>query len=223
MHIRRFHVLYGLVVSVSTFAAMPASLAASGQFGTDLLSIQREWAAANYNSGDRRERRAAFDSLVEHAAAFAQRYATEVEAVAWEGIVLSTYAGEVRAMSAMKYAKAARERLLQAESMAPDALAGGLYASLGALYSKVPGGIMGFGDDELAEEYFKKALSVDAGNIDNNYFYGEFLLEQGRYREALAALQTALSAPVNELRPIFDAGRRAEIRELIARAEAELS
>ena len=208
------------------FAAAVAGLgatalqAASPDFDTELLSLQHEWAHANYQAKSKAERRDAFESTVEHAAALSARYPGEVDAIAWEGIVLSTYAGEVSAFSAMKYAKAAREKLLQAEAMDAEALNGGVYASLGALYSKVPGGFVGFGDDDLANEYFLKALAVDANNIDNNYFYGEHLLKVENYDGALAALNRALQAPATANRPVFDAGRRDEIRGLIETASA---
>ncbi len=194
--------------------------AASPDFDAQLLSLQHEWAHANYQAKSKAERRDAFESTVEHAAALSTRYPSEVEAIAWEGIILSTYAGEVSAFSAMKYAKAAREKLLQAEAMDAEALNGGIYASLGALYSKVPGGFVGFGDDDLANEYFLKALAVDADNIDNNYFYGEHLIKIEDYEGALAALNKALQAPATTGRPVFDSGRREEIRGLIEIASA---
>jgi len=192
--------------------------AADAGFDQELLSIQREWGAANYAEVSKSERRSAFDALVEHSAAFAARYPDQVDAIAWDGIVLSTYAGEVSALSAMKYAKAAREQLHRAESMNSAALSGGIYASLGALYSKVPGGFLGFGDDAKAEDYFKKALVIDPSNIDSNYFYGEFLLDQDRIDEALVYLTRAVEAPAVPSRPVFDAGRRAEARTLIEAA-----
>lgn len=200
-----------------------AASAAEGSFESELLSIQHEWAAANYQASGKSARRAAFEAVMDHCTEFAGAFPDRVEALAWEGIVLSTYAGEVGAMGAMKYAKAAREALLKAEEMDPTALAGGIYASLGALYSKVPGGFIGFGDDDLAATYFEKALAVDPGNIDSNYFYGEFLIDQGDYAQALPVLRRALAAPENPDRPVFDAGRREEIRSLIAAAERELS
>ena len=212
-------------VAVSAIAccfAVPAAGADAG-FEQALHGIQHEWEAANYGTGPKAERRAAFDALVEHSAQFAEQYAAEPEAIAWDGIVLSTYAGVVSKLSAMRYAKAARERLHQAEAMDPTALSGGIYASLGALYSKVPGGFMGFGDDELAEQYFQKAISVDAANLDSNYFYGEFLLEHGRAAEAVTYLTRALESPTVEGRPMFDAGRRAEVRALLESAHKAVS
>jgi tetratricopeptide (TPR) repeat protein len=208
-----------LVLAVS---AGPAS-AAENSFEAELNALQQEWDAAKYTTTEKHAREAAFEALVEHAADLSHKYPAQVAAVAWEGIVLSTYAGEVSAMSAMKYAKAAREALLRAETMQADALSGGVYASLGSLYSKVPGGFVGFGDDELAGEYFRKALAVDSTNIDNNYFYGEFLLDQGQYAEAVTVLTRALESPPVTARPVFDAGRRAEVRELLAAAQRKAS
>jgi len=205
-----------LLGAVVILASAPAF--ADG-FGDGLAAIQNEWAAANYATTDKAARGDAFATLVEHAASFRTQYRERAEALAWEGIVLSTYAGEVGAMSAMKYAKAARAALQGAEKIDAAALGGGIYASLGALYSKVPGGFVGFGDDKLAAQYFAKALAIDADNIDNNYFYGEFLLDQGDYGRARTVLQHALAAPPITDRPVFDAGRRQEIRALLAVAE----
>jgi tetratricopeptide (TPR) repeat protein len=212
----------------SRFAILGAAALLAGApafadgFNDDLTAIQNEWDVANYQTTDK-ARDDAFSALVEHAAAFRAQYADRAEAVAWEGIVLSTYAGEVSAMSAMKYAKAARAALERAETLDATALEGGVYASLGALYSKVPGGFMGFGDDDLAAEYFEKALAVNAANIDNNYFYGEFLIEQADYERARSLLERALAAPTVTERPVFDAGRRAEISDLLVVARRKTS
>jgi tetratricopeptide (TPR) repeat protein len=208
--------IFGAAVILATAPAFADS------FDNGLKSIQNEWAVANYQTTDK-ARSNAFLALVQHAAEFSAEYPERAEAVAWEGIVLSTYAGEVSAMSAMKYAKAARAALERAQKLDATALEGGIYASLGALYSKVPGGFVGFGDDELAAEYFEKALAVDADNIDNNFFYGEFLLDQGDYAQAVGVLEHALAAPPITERPVFDEGRRAEIRELLAVARNKAS
>jgi tetratricopeptide (TPR) repeat protein len=210
------------MIRIVTIAAAVAVLGTApvfaDEFGDGLAAIQQEWAVATYRTAaDARD--AAFTALVEHAAAFRERYPTRAEALGWEGIVLSAYAGEVGAMSAMKYAKAARAALEKAAKADGTALGGGIYASLGALYSKVPGGIIGFGDDELAAQYFAKALAVDPDSIDNNFFYGEYLLDQGDYARARTVLEHALTSPAVVDRPVFDAGRRAQIRELLAMVE----
>jgi tetratricopeptide (TPR) repeat protein len=210
-----------LTLAMLAGAADASLAAASDTFDTDLAALREEWAAAAYEPHGAQARAAAFETVVAHAADLRAANPERVEAVAWEGIILSDYAGEVGALSAMKYAKAARDALLRAEKMNPTALAGGVYVSLGALYSKVPGGIVGFGDDARAAEYFQKALAVDADNIDNNFFYGDFLLSEGEYAKAAAVLEHALEAPPVEGRPIFDAGRREEIRALLATARGK--
>jgi tetratricopeptide (TPR) repeat protein len=207
----------GLLACALLGGAQYAAAAASAGFDTELAALREEWAAATYTP-NKHARTAAFESVLGHAAAFSAANPQRVEAVAWEGIILSDYAGKVSPLSAMKYAKAARDALHRAEKMDPAALDGGIYVTLGALYSKVPGGIIGFGDDALAAEYFAKALAVDPDNIDNNYFYGDFLLSEGQPAKAAAVLEHALEAPPVEGRPIFDAGRRAEIRTLLAAA-----
>lgn len=212
-----------LAIAALNVLAAQVALAEDVSFADELLSIQREFDAASFSDLGKSERKKAFQELVEHAASFSKRYPDKVEAVAWNGIVLSSYAGEVSAMGAMKYAKAARTALHDAEAMAADALDGGIFASLGALYSKVPGGFVGFGDDELAADYFQKALNVDPNNIDSNYFFGEFLIGEERYQQAVTVLQTALAAPAVTARPLFDSGRRATIKELLAQAQRETS
>ena len=196
---------------------------APGSLEDEVAALQQEFDAANFQTTDRVARKASFQALLDHAASLRERYPERAEALAWDGIVLSTYAGEVGGMGAMKYAKAARDALIAAERLNPAALDGGVYATLGALYSKVPGGIIGFGDDEEAERYFNKALAIDAASIDTNYFYGEFLLEQGKYAQAAEVLRRALAAPTVESRPSFDAARRAEIRSLLETAEHKAS
>ncbi|HET8696847.1 MAG TPA: hypothetical protein VFO94_05140 [Gammaproteobacteria bacterium] len=214
--------LQELLVTVFALAVLAtgvprAHAAGSGGFDADLAALREEWAAAAYTP-DKHARNAAFDTVMAHAAALSAANPQRVEAVAWQGIILSDYAGKVSPFAAMKYAKAARDILHRAENMDPAALAGGIYATLGALYSKVPGGIIGFGDDALAAEYFQKALAVDPDNIDNNYFYGDYLLSKGEAAKAVTVLTHALEAPPVEGRPIFDAGRRGEIRALLAAA-----
>ena len=208
-----------LLIASLLVAGSGAARAADASFDAELAAIQRDWDAAKFQTSDKHARTAELEKLADRAAKLSAANPQRVEAATWEGIVLSTYAGEVSAFSAMKYAKGALAALERAERMNPAALQGGVYASLGALYSKVPGGFMGFGDDQRAAEYFRKALAVAADNIDNNFFYGEYLVDQGAYAQARTVLSHALEAPTVEGRPVFDAGRRAEIRELLAVAQ----
>ena len=95
-----------------------------------------------------------------------------------------------------------------------------IYTSLGTLYFKVPGWPIGFGDDDKAETYLKKALQLNPNGIDPNYFHADFLYGKHHYREAILALEKAQAAPARALRPLADSGRREEIRILMDKIRA---
>jgi Tfp pilus assembly protein PilF len=122
----------------------------------------------------------------------------------------------------MSLAKEAREVLMQAEALDPTVLDGSVYTSLGTLYFKVPGGLIGFGDKDLARKYLEKALQQNPDGIDPNYFYGEFLLEQKEYDAARTALRKAKNAPQRPDRPLADEGRQQEIDALLEQVNRKL-
>lgn len=201
-----------------TLAAACTAFAASAEpagFDADLIAIQQAWDHANYETpaGDARE--AAFAALAERAAKFTAANPKRAEALIWEGIVLSSYAGAKGGLGALKLAKQAREKLKAALAIAPDALHGSAYTSLGTLYYKVPGFPLGFGDSDEARSNLQKALQLNPDGIDPNYFYGEFLYERGDYAAAQRYLQHALEAVPRPNRDVADKGRRQEIATLL--------
>jgi tetratricopeptide (TPR) repeat protein len=129
----------------------------------------------------------------------------------WSGIVKSSYAGAKGGLGGLKYAKEAKADLEAALRIEPNALDGSAYTSLGVLYFKVPGWPLGFGDDRKADELLQKALAINPGGLDPNYFYGEFLRAQKRYTEAEAYYRKALQAPARPGRELADRGRHQEI------------
>jgi len=148
---------------ILTLAASCTALAASADpagFDADLTAIQQAWDHANYETpaGDARE--AAFAALADRAAKFTAVNPKRAEALIWEGIVLSSYAGAKGGLGALKLAKQAREKLRSALAIAPDALHGSAYTSLGTLYYKVPGFPLGFGDSDEARSNLQKALEA---------------------------------------------------------------
>ncbi len=104
----------------------------------------------------------------------------------------------------------------------PQALQGSAYTSLGSLYYQVPGWPVGFGDDDKAEALFKQALAIAPDGIDANYFYGDYLLDQERYDEAVKVLEHAAAAAPRPGRELADQGRQKEIATKLALAKAEL-
>lgn len=197
---------------LATFA-----VAAADVFDADLALIQQQWAVANYQLADRSEQQRALESLGERAHQLSLKNPKRAEALIWEGIVLSTYAGVKGGLGALDFAKRSRAVLEQAMKLDPNALEGSAYNSLGALYSKVPGFPVGFGNDKKARELLEKAVSINPNGIDANYFYGDFLIEQKEYAQARSYLQKALRAPARPGREVADEGRRGEINTLLAR------
>ncbi len=208
--------LLALALSVGVLFCGAAAFA--GDMETGLRDIQDRWAVANYQL-EGKDQKKAFEQLAADAEALVEANPGRAEPLVWQGIVLSTYAGVKGPFGAMGLAKRSRDALLAAEKIDPSALKGSVYTSLGALYYKVPGGIIGFGDKDRARDYLLKALSMNPDGIDPNYFYGEFLYEDKQYDEALRVLQHALEAEPRPDRALADEGRREEIRNLITRVE----
>jgi len=203
----------------SLSAAAPANPA----FDTELLSIQQAWARVNYETAAGDARNEAFDALEKRAEKFTQQNPARPEALIWEGIIESSYAGAKGGLGALSLCKEARGNLEAALKLDPNALEGSAYTSLGALYYKVPGFPVGFGDDAKAEKLLQQALKLNPNGIDPNYFYAEYLFEQRRYPEALQYLDKAGKAVPRPGRELADKGRRGEIAALTAQVKAKMS
>ncbi len=207
---------------VAVTLCVAAPLAQAGSLQGELKLLQKEWALVNYQSSEG-EREKAFEILSRRAHALSNQYPNRAEPLVWEGIILSTYAGAKGGLGALGLVTDARDRLLAAEKINPKVLNGSVYTSLGSLYYQVPGWPIGFGDDDKAEQYLQRALQVNPNGIDPNYFYGDFLIDQGRHQQAIEVLKRALKAPSRPHRPVADAGRREEIHAKIAQAQEQLS
>jgi len=187
----------------------------------DVQKLQHEWELIKYKT-DEDKQEAAFKALSTQAHKISEAYAGQAEPLVWEAIILSTYAGAKGGLGALSLAEKARDILLQAEKINPDALGGSVYTSLGSLYYQVPGWPIGFGSDKKARNYLEKALQVNPNGIEANYFYGDFLYEEGEYEKALQTLTKALNAPKRAGREITDAGRRKEIAARIEDVKRQL-
>jgi len=111
----------------------------------------------------------------------------------WSAIVKSTWAGAKGGLGALSLVKEAKAKLEIAIKQDPKALEGSAYTSLGSLYYQVPGWPVGFGDDDKAEQLLKQALTINPTGIDPNFFYGDFLLEQGDKAQAKIYLDKRLA------------------------------
>ena len=219
------HLRHFAIVCASLFSAplLAAGASVNPSFDAALLSIQQAWAKVNYETPAGDERTKAFDALEQRAESFTHQNPARPEALIWEGIIESSYAGARGGLGALSLCKEARGNLEAALKLDPNALDGSAYTSLGALYYKVPGFPVGFGDDEKAGKLLQKALKLNPNGIDPNYFYAEYLFEQGRYPEALPYLDKAGKAAPRPGREVADKGRRGEIAALTAKIKAKAS
>lgn len=198
-----------------------ASAPALADLDVDILTIEHQWAAAKYETTGTDQKQAMAEVIAE-GRNMVEAYPDRAEPKIWLAIALSTDAGINGGLGALREVKEARQLLEKAEKIDPEALNGSIYTSLGSLYYQVPGWPIGFGSDDKAEVYLKKALAINPNGIDPNYFYGDFLLEKKEYEQSLVYLIRARQAPDRPDRPLADAGRRAEIDAKLAEARGEV-
>jgi tetratricopeptide (TPR) repeat protein len=195
--------------------------AVSAAMSPELLALSESWANIKYQMPED-QRVEALKALNKRAVAMVEANPGKAEPLVWQAIILATTAGEKGGLGALSQVKLAKRLLEKAEAIDPDVLDGSVYTSLGSLYYQVPGWPLSFGNDEKAESYLQKALTVNPDGMDPNYFYGDYLLQEKAYKEAEAAFERALAAPPRENRPIADAGRRAEIESALAKLKQAL-
>ncbi len=207
-------------LALAGFASL-AGAQSQDDFDADLKAVRDEWAVVTYRTPES-AKEDAYRKLMTHSAAFAAKYPQRPEALIWDGIVLSTYAGFNGGMGAMGPAKKSRQRFEAALAIDDKAMDGSAYTSLGTLYHKMPGWPIAFGSDKKAKQYLEKALQISPAAIDPNYFYGEFLYDNGDYAGARHYLEIAQKASPRPGREIADAGRQAEIAALLAKVKKKL-
>ncbi|ROM72645.1 hypothetical protein BK654_26170 [Pseudomonas brassicacearum] len=187
-----------------------------------LVGIQQSWAHIQYELPEK-QREAAFEQLATQATTFTHERPELAEAWIWSGIVTSSWAGAQGGLGALGKVKEARTDLEKALALDPKALQGSAYTSLAALYDRVPGWPIGFGDADKAEQLLKQALQSNPDGIDSLYFWGDHLYRQKRYAQAQEALQKALNAAPRPGRELADAGRRKEIQALLLEVNKKLN
>lgn len=211
-----------LASSIAMTTMFTAATSSAADLSPEVSALRDRWAEVNYQV-PKDQREDAFEALAEQAAKVKSEAPKDASALIWEGIVLSSYAGAKGGLGALSLTKQARADFEQAIELDAQALDGSALTSLGVLYYQVPGWPIGFGDEDKARDLLSQGLKANPDGIDANYFYADFLREQGDWQGAEAALQKALAAPARPGREVADQGRRDEINALLAEVREHLA
>jgi tetratricopeptide (TPR) repeat protein len=206
------------IAALATFVACSLPAIANAGVTEDVQAINNQWAHITYEVKGSSTQTKALDKLAKEAAALVARYPGKAEPLLWQGIVVSEQANRANFFHKLGLATRAKNIIAKAYSIDPAVSHGGAAMSLGVLYYKVPGSPIGFGDQEKAKKLLKEALALDPNGLDANYFYGDYLLDQGDKTGARSYLQKALRAPHDSSRPAWDKGRRNEVSALLKKA-----
>ena len=212
------------ILSIFTILIVFSSnvFAADEDLDLEIKKIQTNWAISKYQSEDNDQKIAGFRKCAKLAEELVTQYSNSAKPLIWQGICLSSEA-ELTKLTALGKVKEAKKIFEKALKINETELEGSAYMNLAVLYHRVPGWPIAFGDKQISEEYFKKALEISPNNIDANYFYALFLADvKDDYQVALRHLEIALNAPVRN-RPLADEQRRIEIRQKIEKFKSELN
>jgi tetratricopeptide (TPR) repeat protein len=205
-----------LLGAFGLLAALQVQGAAADGLETSISDLGHAWAKVYYQTPENQQE-AQYPALVAQADALAKQYPAKAEPMIWQAIIHSSYAKVKGGLGALDEAEKARDIAMAAAKIDEKALDAGAYTSLGVLYYKVPGWPVGFGNDKKAKEYLDRAIAIAPSSVDVNYFYGEFMIEQGDKQKARLFLEKALAAPARPGREDADAGRKQEIQADLAK------
>lgn len=194
------------------FLSQAALAQATPPLASAISELQSGWDSTQYQLTDKDAQAKAFEMLEAKADAYLQSYPQSADLMIWDGIIYSSDAGVAGGLSALSKVSKARKLFESAIAIDERAMNAGAHTSLGSLYYKVPGWPVGFGDNKKAAQQLEAALALAPNDIDANYFYGDYLVNQKDYAKALPVLQKAMHAAPRPGREIADAGRRKEIQ-----------
>ena len=160
-----------------------------------LQTIESEWATIYYNT-PKQKQESAYYRLLDKTINLSKQHPNNAEPIIWEAIVKATNADNQDALTALEAIHEARDLLLKAIEINPQAMSGSAYVTLGTLYYMTPKWPIGFGDTTTAQKMLQTALKINPNGIESNYFYGDFLLSNSELIEAEKYFRRALATPV---------------------------
>jgi len=140
-------------------------------------------------------RRAALDAGMASARTAIALQPSKPEGHFWLAANMGALAESFGMSQGLKYRKAIKAELEEVLRLDPAYESGSADRALGRWYYKVPG-LFG-GSNEKSEAHLRKSLTYDPQSTASWFFLAETLEDMGRKRDARAALQKVLEAPLN--------------------------
>lgn len=181
-------------------------------------SLEREWAAVYYNDAGAKSS-ARYQALLSEANMLAKQFPDKPEPILWQAIITASGADSLPPIEALVEITHARDLLIKVIEIAPDGVNGSALVTLGTMYYMAPAWPVSFGDNEKAKELLTKALKLNPDNIEANYFYGDFLLNQNQPEEAAAYFKKALNAPIRKNQQFADKSLQQQASLALANAQ----
>jgi hypothetical protein len=185
-----------------------------------VAELQTTWALAQYEADEKRQEKS-FETLLEKANTLILNTPKNADLYVWRGIIKASYAGVKGGLGALSLVKEAKIDLETAINLGGGSLQAAARTSLGSLYFQVPPWPIGFGNDKKAEAYLLEGLAMAPDDIDSNYFYALFLLDQRQGEKARQYLERAYTAPRRLGRAYADQERQREVLELITEQQKQ--
>ena len=186
---------------------------------TTLLNIESEWASVYYKM-PKYKQTVAYPQLLEKAVQLSSQYPNSAEPLVWQAVIKATYADHQDPISALESIHEARDLLIKAIKINPQAMKGSAYVTLGTLYYMVPKWPIAFGDDAKAREMLETALKINPEGIDTNYYYGDFLLSNDEVAEAENYFEKAAKAPARPDQSYADMRLKEEAKLALIKTKA---
>ncbi|POZ53165.1 TRAP transporter TatT component family protein [Methylovulum psychrotolerans] len=182
---------------------------------TDALNaIETDWAKIYYQL-PKQQQGPAYAQLLEKAVKLCGQYPKATGALFWQAVIKASYADHQDPVSALSAVHEVREMLKQVIASDPKTMGGSAYVVLGTLYHLTPGWPIAFGDDEEAEKMFQAALKISPNGIDSNFYYAQYLVDQGKKDQALPYFERASTAPVRPEQVFADTRLEEEAKQAL--------
>lgn len=179
------------------------TLVKAGAVEQAVQKIESQWAHIHYNVA-KEQQEAAYQQLLAEVKVLNLQHPDQAELIIQQAIIIASNADNIDAFSALEAANQARELLMRAIQLDPNASEGAAFVTLGSLYYMVPGWPIAYGDTNKADALLKKALVINPNTIDANYFYGDFLATQGKQKQAVSYFKRAVAIPVRKNQEFAD-------------------